>query len=102
MKSWIIALPLVCMAGISTAQGTAPAEHAAAPAHPAAASPIGDSAAANRGPVAADARPQPAATAKRRAGKRTVRSLPKGDVRHCLELKTRAEVIRCSETQGRK
>lgn len=117
MKTWIIALPFVCAASVAMAQGGAqpdalmpsaapaatPAERAATqsrlaatPAVPAAR----DEAATLRESRAAEA--PAAATTKRRAAKQGARSLPKGDVRHCLDRKTRAEVIRCSETRPRK
>lgn len=117
MKTWIIALPFVCVASVAMAQGAAqpdalmpsaapaatPAERAAAQSRPAAmpAAPAARDEAATMREFRAAATPA-AATTKRRATRQGARSLPKGDVRHCLDRKTRAEVIRCSETRQRK
>lgn len=111
MKTWIIALPFVCVASVAMAQGAAPdalmpsaapaatpAERAATQSRPAATPAV----AAARDEAATMRESRAAATAKRRAAKQGARSLPKGDVRHCLDRKTRAEVIRCSETRPRK
>lgn len=89
MKTWIIALPFVCAASVAMAQDGAQPDTMMAPAERAAAE-----------SRAADA-PAAAAT-KHRATRQGARSLPRGDVRHCLDRKTRAEVIRCSETRQRK
>lgn len=103
MKTWIIALPFLCATSAAMAQGGAqpdelmpsaePVERAAPAAKP-------DDAPTMRESRAAKA--PAAAKAKRRAVRHGARSLPKGDVRHCLDLKTRTEVIRCSETRGKK
>lgn len=108
MKTWIIALPFLCAASAALAQAQPDAhmppaepERAAAQARPAAmtAAPAArDDAATMRESRATEAK----VTTKRRAARQGARSLPKGDVRHCLDLKTRAEVIRCSETRQRK
>jgi hypothetical protein len=79
-KIGIIALPLLCAVGFAMADGmekaeaTAQTETAAVPA---------------------------GATAHHRMARREVKRLPRGDLRQCLELKTDAAIIRCSET-GRK
>lgn len=98
MKTWIFTLPLVCAVGVAMAQGveqegTAPA---AAPAE-AAAAPAAEPAAA---PVKAKA-PAKAKT-RGRTAKRGPKTLPKGDLRQCLDLKGDAEIIRCSETPHKK
>lgn len=112
MKTWIIALPFVCAASVAMAQGGAqpdalmpsaapaatPAERAATQSRPAATPAVP----AARDEAATMRESRAAATTKRRAAKQGARSLPKGDVRHCLDRKTRAEVIRCSETRPRK
>lgn len=103
MKIWITVLPLVCAASLSMAQtsvtpdGTPPP--AASAPSPAASSIAAERAVANPGDAAAPVKPRATAGAKRRAGKVSARTLPKGDVRHCLDLKTRTAVIRCSETR---
>lgn len=129
MKTWIFALPFLCAASAAMAQEVAvpadtapvatPAERAAAQASPAAtpAEPVAlaDQAAITESKLAVAA-PTPSVQAKPktsgktsskgsskyRAAQRGPKSLPKGDVRYCLDLKTRAEVIRCSETRQKK
>lgn len=113
MKTWIIALPFLCATSAAMAQAqpdammpsAEPAERAAAqtrpPAMPAAPT-AKDDAATMHESRAAEAKAPAAAKTKRRAVRHGSRSLPKGDVRHCLDLKTRTEVIRCSETRKRK
>lgn len=104
MKTWLIMLPLLCAAGVAMAQGAekagaadqpaavaAPAESAAAPAQ-AVATP------AAKAPVKAPAKARP----KHRMGKRAHKALPTGDVRYCLDRKSDAEIIRCSETRRKK
>lgn len=78
MKPWTIILSLFCFAGLARAQDEAPAP-AAVPAE----------AAAVAGKAAA-AKPR-----QRHAGK--ARRLPRGDLRHCLELKDNKAIIACSE-----
>ncbi|MDT3706559.1 MAG: hypothetical protein ROZ09_06995 [Thiobacillus sp.] len=118
MKTWIITLPFLCAVGVATAQGVekeggvdrpeaAAAEPivvpteispAAIPAEPATL----DNA---QTPVKAKARSKAKTagktTSKARMGTRGPKTLPRGDVRHCLDLKSRAQIIRCAET-GRK
>lgn len=79
-KIGFIVLPLLCAAGLAMADGmenagsAAQTETAAAPAK---------------------------APAHHRMVRHGVKRLPRGDIRHCLDLKTNAAIIRCSET-GRK
>lgn len=106
MKNWIITLPFLCATGVAVAQDAAPegaggqpaavvaqVEDAATPAEPAAAQ---DAADASEAPV------KPKAGSGGRVAKRSAKGLPTGDMRHCLDKKTRAEVIRCSETRSGK
>lgn len=99
MKSWIMTLPLLCAVSLATAQGVEDAAGSS-----------GYPDAAVDQPVAAEKPAETAAPAKPRAqrsGSRTQtrkysgRTLPKGDVRHCLDKKTQADLIRCSETGKR-
>lgn len=129
MKTWIFALPFLCAASAAMAQEvaapadatpvTTPAERAAAQARPAVtpAEPVAlpEQVAITESKLAAAA-PKPSTQAKpktsskassntsskRRTAQRGPKSLPKGDVRYCLDLKTRAEIIRCSETRQKK
>jgi hypothetical protein len=93
MKSWIITLPFLFATGLAVAQDRPEAAAAAneptvvpaeilTPAEPAAAAPAA----------------KPAKSTKPRAAKHKAKSLPTGDVRHCLDRKTREDIIRCSET----
>lgn len=128
MKTWIFTLPLLCTVGIAMAQGVekegvvdqpqataAPAERAAARIAPTAAQ--AESTSMPNEPLATPAEPTatpgkakapvkaktPAkAPSRSRMGKRSPKALPRGDMRHCLDLKTRAETIRCSETRPKK
>lgn len=98
MKTWIMTLPFLCLAGVAMAQGieqegASDQSKAAAPADPAGAGP-----AATPPKAEAPAR----AKAKRRTAVRGPKVLPKGDIRHCLDRKTQAEIIRCSEAPRRK
>ena len=81
MKTWFITLPFLFAAGIATAADKTPAP-----------------AAQPEAPMAKEAT-APAAPAKT-MHHRTKR-LPRGDLRHCLDLKDNEAIIRCSET-GRK
>ena len=123
MKTWIITLPFLCAAGVAMAQGVekggggdrpaepivvpaeiaTPEEPAAAPAEPGAMPDKAQTPVNAKAPAKAKARARAktAVKATSKMGKRGPKTLPKGDVRHCLDLKTRAGVIRCSET-GRK
>ena len=94
MKTWFIALPLLCAVGVAMAQGVEKEgaadqpEAAAAPAEPAA--------------IPAKAKAPAKAPSRGRMGTRRPKSLPTGDMRHCLDLKTSAEIIRCAETRRNK
>lgn len=99
MKNWIITLPFLCATGVAMAQGVAAQGGADQPAAVAAqAEPAAPDAA--EAPVKAKAPAK--ARSSGRAAKRSAKRLPTGDVRHCLDLKTRAEIIRCSETRPKK
>lgn len=77
MKTWFLTLMLLGAAGLVQADGmpgaTAPAEVESS---------------------AAQARPQ----ARRKAHGHRHRHLPSGDLRHCLELGSNEEIIRCAES----
>jgi hypothetical protein len=103
MKSWIITLPFLCATGVAMAQGfemdgdagrprTAPAEPVVVPA---------EIATPDEAAVAPAAKAPAKAKSKSRA-KRGPKTLPTGDIRHCLDLKTDAQIIRCSEDRRRK
>lgn len=83
MKHFLIGLAAMVIVSAAAAEGTA------AP----------DTAQTQSAPVvkgaAKDAAKAPASKQKRPHA--TKRSLPGGDLRHCLELKTNAEIIKCSE-----
>ena len=105
MKTWLITLPLLCAAGVAMAQGAEKEGAAdrpaavAAPAEPAAAAPVQASATPEaKAPVKAPAKARP----KHRTGKRVHKTLPTGDMRYCLDRKSDAEIIRCSETRRKK
>jgi hypothetical protein len=126
MKTWLITLPLLCAAGVAMAQGAekegaadqpaavaAPAERAAAqaaptvaPVEPAAAPAQAEATPEAKAPVkttakaTAPAKPKP--KPRHRMGKRAAKPLPTGDVRYCLDRKSDAEIIRCSETRRKK
>ena len=80
-KIGLMLLPLLCAAGVAMAdsmgkEGPAePREAAAAPAK---------------------------APAHYRMARSGMKRLPSGDIRHCLDMKTSAEIIRCAETRRRK
>lgn len=81
MKIGLMVLPFVCVAGVAMAdsmekEGTADQMATAA---------------------AADKAP-----AHYRMAKRGPKRLPGGDIRHCLDLQTSVEIIRCSETRRKK
>jgi hypothetical protein len=112
MKTWIITLPFLCAAGVAMAQGVAqptaagqnepvvvPAE-ILTPAEPAA---VGAAPAATpeaKAPMKAKAAAK--SPSGSRTSKRGARTLPTGDMRHCLDRKTREGIIRCSETRPKK
>src|SRR5512139_1766305 len=77
-----------------------PDEPVATPATPAATPDKAQAPAKAKTPAKAQAPAK--AKSKTRIGKHSPKSLPKGDMRHCLDLKTQAEIIRCSETQRKK
>ena len=77
MKAWFITLPLLCAVGVAMADSMEK-EGAA-------------------GQIESAAAP----AHYRMANHRTKR-LPTGDMRHCLDLKTNAEIIRCSETRRKR
>jgi hypothetical protein len=106
MKTWLITLPLLCATGVAMAQGAekqAAADQPAAvgaPAEPAAAPAQAGATPEAKAPVkaAAPAKARP----KHRIGKRAHKALPTGDMRYCLDRKSDAEIIRCSETRRKK
>ena len=124
MKTWLITLPLLCAAGVAMAQGAekegaadqpaavaAPAERAAAqaaPAEPAAAPAQAEVTPEAKAPMKATAPAKATTPAKpkpkprHRMGKRASKPLPTGDMRYCLDRKSDAEIIRCSETRRKK
>jgi hypothetical protein len=79
MKTWSIPLSLLFTTGIALAADPAPAPQPEAV------------------PAAEQAAPAKPARMQRHKAKR----LPRGDLRHCLELEDGKAIIRCSET-GRK
>lgn len=106
MKNWIITLPFLCATGVAVAQDAAPegtgGQPAAVVAQAEAAATPAERAAAQAVPAAADTSEAPVKAKARSGGrvaKHSAKGLPTGDVRHCLDKKTRAEVIRCSETR---
>lgn len=121
MKTWIITLPFLCTVGVATAQGVekeggadrpeaAVAEPIVVPAEiltpdEPAAIPAESAAMSHNAQTPAKARPKAKtavkATSSTRRDTRGPKTLPRGDVRHCLDLKTRAQIIYCAET-GRK
>jgi hypothetical protein len=109
MKKWIITLPFLCATAVAMAQGAdQPAAVAAAKdpvVVPAEILTPAEPAAVEGAPAATPEAKAPMkrkAAAKGRTSKRSAKGLPTGDVRHCLDLKTRAEIIRCSETRPKK
>lgn len=84
MKTWLITLPFLCLAGGAMAQATTP-DAASAPT---------DAAASQAKADAADAAPVKAAKPK-------VRKRQGGDIRSCLDKQDDKAIIRCAE-QGRK
>lgn len=83
MKFGLVALPLLCVVGVAMADGV-DREAAADPAQPVAV----------QGKIQEQAQ-EPAPT-------RRTTQLPQGDLRHCLDLKTNAAIIRCSETRRKR
>ena len=83
MKTWLIALPLVCMVGVATAAG------------PENEQPPGQ---AQAGAIHHKA-PHKAHHSMR---KHSARHYPRGDMRYCLDLKDNKAIIRCSESRRKK
>ena len=81
MKTWLITLPLLCAVNIAMADDMAPEP-------------------SNAQPEAAMAK-DTAKPAKPMRHTTRVKRLPRGDLRHCLELTDDEAIIRCAET-GRK
>jgi len=84
MKTWLIPLPFLFVAGLASAADPVPTS----------ATPKADEAAT---PAAA---PKPTATVKTR--RHPIRHLPRGDLRYCLDLKDHKAIIACAERQGKK
>lgn len=78
MKTWLITLTLLGSVNIAMADEM-PSEQ----------------------PAKAEAAPAPAAAPAAKPMRHKARHLPRGDLRHCLELKDNDAIIRCAET-GRK
>lgn len=77
-----------------------PAEPPATAAEPAAAADKAEPPAKTKAPVKAKAPAK--AKSKAPIGKRSPKTLPTGDMRHCLDQKANTEIIRCSETRRKK
>lgn len=77
MRTCLIALSLVGAAGVAMADGM-------------------------ENEATADQTTTATAPSKAPAHYRGSKRLPGGDIRHCLDLKTSAAIIRCSETQRKK
>jgi hypothetical protein len=75
MKTWMITLPFLLVAGIATAADPAPTPQ----------------------PEVAPAAEQAAPAKPAKAKRHKVRHLPRGDLRSCLELKDNKAIIACSE-----
>lgn len=78
MKMWLMMLPLVCAASVSMADGI-------------------EGEATGQTATAAEKAPVIQSASRQRG-----RSLPHGDMRHCLDLKSSQAIIRCSETRRKK
>lgn len=80
MKTWFIALPLVCMVSVAMAAGPEKDQRP--------------------GQVQAGAIHHKAKhKAHHGMHRHTARHLPKGDMRYCLDLKDNKAIIRCSESR---
>ncbi len=79
MKIRFIALPFLCVAGVAMADGVDREAEAAQS-------------------VAAQERGQ----ARERMHTRKTTRLPRGDLRHCLDLQTNETIIRCAETRRKR
>jgi hypothetical protein len=82
MKAWLITLPLLFVFNVSVAaeEGTG----------------MG---ATETGAASAQEAVQVSKHKKRSGHRARHRRLPTGDLRHCLELKDNAEIIKCAETR---
>ena len=101
MKTWFITLPLLCAVSVAMAQGVekeGAADQPAAVAAPTEAQVLEKAQAQEEMAVQAQVKAQ----AQDRAAKLKAKRRQGGDVRHCLDLKTRTEIIRCSETRRKK
>ena len=101
MKTWFITLPLLCAVSVAMAQGVekeGAADQPAAVAAPTEAQVLEKAQAQEEMAVQAQVKAQ----AQDRAAKPKAKRRQGGDVRHCLDLKTRTEIIRCSETRRKK
>ena len=86
MKTWIYALPLLCVVNLAPAADMGSARDAD-----------------QRQSAAASAKP----AGHHRMHKRTIRKfrsvkLPRGDLRYCLDRKTNKAIIRCSEKRRKR
>jgi hypothetical protein len=79
MKAWLVTLPLLCAAGFAMAADTV-----ASPA------------------VGATDSAMMEAPAPKKVYRHKVKRLPRGDLRHCLELKTNEEIIACTEKRRKR
>ena len=80
MKTWLITLPLVFAVGVALADDSAMAPPSPQP----------------------EAATAPETSKPVRSARRTwhkPKRLPRGDLRHCLELKGREAIIRCAESR---
>lgn len=91
MKTWFITLPLMCAVSVALAQGVE--KGAAAEPTPTVAAPD---------KARAPAKAQAPGKAQNRMARHKGKSMPKGDMRQCLDLKSSKEIIRCSETKPKK
>lgn len=81
MKTWLITLPLFCAVGVALADGSAMAPPSPKPEA-----------------AMAPAKMAPANVAPTRGKWHKPKRLPRGDLRHCLELEDNMAIIRCAET----
>ena len=107
MKTWFITLPLLCAVSVAMAQGVekeGAADQPAAVAAPTEAQVLEKAQAQEEAQVQEEmaVQAQDKAQAQDRAAKLKAKRRQGGDVRHCLDLKTRTEIIRCSETRRKK
>ena len=101
MKTWFITLPLLCAVSVAMAQGVekeGAADQPAAVAAPTEAQVLEKAQVQEEMAVQAQVKAQ----AQDRAARPKAKPRQGGDVRHCLDLKTRTEIIRCSETRRKK